>query len=182
MTEVPQVTSSLLWRAAAVAAAIDLPLLVVVGSLVSPASFRRLKWSLVAAASLLYAVLWFTFGSVTYWDAVYSHVFPAWSRWLLPLWFGVLFGGVALLFWAISVRSAGWPAVWFALLGGLVSLVGHGIGISRGLMRVPMLAQASAASALAFGVFEFVFYWSVIVGLAVGARHAGRALGLVKAA
>jgi hypothetical protein len=64
--------------------------------------------------------------------------------------------------------------LWFILLGGLVSLVGHSIGISRGLLRVPLLADASTASALVFGVFEFIFYWSVIVGLSV----AGRWLGL----
>jgi hypothetical protein len=55
-----------------------------------------------------------------------------------------------------------------------VSLVGHGIGISRGLLRVPLLAEASAASALVFGVFEFIFYWCAIVVLSV----AGRWLGL----
>jgi len=72
--------------------------------------------------------------------------------------------------------------VWFSLLGGLVSLVGHGIGISRGLLRVPLLAEVSAASALVFGVFEFIFYWCAIVGLAVAAWRArlgarGRPIG-----
>jgi hypothetical protein len=49
-----------------------------------------------------------------------------------------------------------------------------GIGISRGLLRVPLLAEVSAVSALVFGVFEFIFYWCAIVGLSV----AGRWLGL----
>jgi hypothetical protein len=48
--------------------------------------------------------------------------------------------------------------------------VGHGIGISRGLLRVPLLANVSAVSALVFGVFEFIFYWCVIVGLSVAGR------------
>lgn len=87
----------------------------------------------------------------------------------------MLFGALALAFWRISLATAVRPPVMFCVLGGLVSLVGHGIGIQRGLMRVPMLSQASAASALTFGVFEFVFYWCVIVGLAVAARKAGRA-------
>ena len=60
--------------------------------------------------------------------------------------------------------------MWFSLLGGLVSLVGHSIGISRGLLRVPLLADASAVSALVFGVFEFIFYWCVIVGLSVAGK------------
>jgi hypothetical protein len=51
--------------------------------------------------------------------------------------------------------------------------VGHGIGIQRGLLKVPLLAEASAASALAFGVFEFIFYWCAIVGLAAASRRLG---------
>jgi hypothetical protein len=39
-----------------------------------------------------------------------------------------------------------------------MSPVGHSIGISRGLLWMPLLAEASAASALAFGVFEFIFF------------------------
>jgi hypothetical protein len=182
MTEVPQLTSALMWKATAIAATLDVPLLLAVGWLVAPETFRRLKWQLVAAAGLLYAVLWFAVGTITYWDAVYAHVFPAWSRWLLPFWFGAVFGAAALLFWAIGLRAGRWPAAWFALLGGLASLVGHGIGISRGLMRVPMLAQASAVSALVFGVFEFVFYWCAIVGIAAAMRHVGRLAGVVKSA
>jgi len=86
----------------------------------------------------------------------------------------LLFGALALAFWRLSITASRWPAVWFSLLGGLVSLVGHGIGIMRGLLRVPLLAQASAASALAFGVFEFIFCWCAIVGLAATSRRLGR--------
>jgi hypothetical protein len=42
------------------------------------------------------------------------------------------------------------------------------------------LAAASAASALTFGVLEFVFYWCLIVGLAIAAWKAG--LGVRRAA
>jgi hypothetical protein len=34
----------------------------------------------------------------------------------------------------------------------------------------PLLAILSAVSALVFGVFEFIFYWCVIVGLSVAGR------------
>jgi hypothetical protein len=40
----------------------------------------------------------------------------------------------------------------------------------RCLLRAPLLSEASAASALVFGVFEFAFYWSGIVALAAGVR------------
>lgn len=174
MTETGRVTSELLWRATLIAVLIDVPLLILVARRVSSELFGKLKWYLAGAAFVVYALLWGTFGSVYFWDTVYKAIFPAWSRWLLPVGYGLLFGALALAFWRASILVARWQAVWFSLLGGLVSLVGHGIGISRGLLRVPLLAGASAVSALVFGVFEFIFYWCAIVGLSV----AGRWLGL----
>ncbi len=172
ITEAVQVTSDLLWRAALITALIDAALLVVLAHWVSAGLFQRLKWYLAGAALVIYAALWGTFGSVSYWDEVYKAIFPAWSRWLLP-GYGLLFAAVALAFWRVSLLAARWQAVWFCLLGGLVSLVGHSIGISRGLLRVPMLAQASAVSALVFGVFEFILYWCGIVGLGAASRWFG---------
>lgn len=172
ITGTVQVTSDLLWRAALITALIDVPLLLIAAHWVSPEVFRKLKWYLASAALVVYAALWGTFGSVLYWDEVYQAIFPAWSRWLLP-GYGLLFAAVAIAFWRISLLAAKWQVVWFCLLGGLVSLVGHSIGISRGLLRVPMLAEASAVSALVFGVFEFILYWCAIVGLGAAGRWFG---------
>ncbi len=169
-----RLTSALLWRATGIALLIDVPLLAIVARWVSDDLFRELKWHLAAAAFVVYAALWGVVASFVYWDAVYSAIFPAWSRWMLPPWFGLLFGAAALLFWRIGMAAPRWRVVWFVVLGGLVSLVGHSIGIARGLMRVPMLRDASAASALAFGVFEFAFYFSLIVLLAAVARRVMR--------
>ena len=174
MTVTGQVTSELLWRVTLIAALIDAPLLFLVVRFVSSGLFRKLKWHLAGAAILVFALIWGVFGSVYFWDSVYQVIFPAWFRWLLPLGFGLLEGALALAFWRVSLLAARGQVLWFILLGGLVSLVGHSIGISRGLLRVPLLAEASATSALVFGVFEFIFYWCVIVGLSV----AGRWLGL----
>lgn len=167
MTETGRVTSELLWRATLIAVLIDTPLLILVARWVSSEIFCKLKWYLARAAFVVYAVLWGTFGSVYFWDAVYKVIFPAWSRWLLPVGFGMLYGALALAFWRASLLASRWQTVWFILLGGLISLVGHSIGISRGLLQVPLLAGASAVSALVFGLFEFIFYWCVIVGLSV---------------
>ncbi len=164
------VSSDLLWRAALFTALIDVPLLMLVARLVPSGLFQQLKWYLVGAACVVYAVLWGSLGSLRFWDQVYSAIFPAWLRWILP-GYGLLFAVLALAFWRLSLLASRWQAVWFCLLGGLVSLIGHGIGISRGLLRVPMLAQANAASALTFGVFEFIFYWCAIVGLAAASRN-----------
>jgi len=165
-----QLTSGLLWRATWITALIDTPLVILVARKVPPDLFRKLKWYLVGAAALVYAALWSVYGSAFFWDAVYHAVFPAWSRWLLPFEFGLLYGALALAFWRISLLMPKGQGVGFLALGGAMSLAGHGIGILRGLFRVPMLAGAGIAPALAFGVVEFVFYWCAIVGLGAAAR------------
>jgi hypothetical protein len=173
MIEPGGLTSTLMWRSALVAALIDAPLLLLLARFIPGELFHKLKWYLVGAAGLVYALLWGVVGSVIFWDTVYSAIFPAWFRWLLPLIYGLLFGALALGFWRLSLLAARWQGLWFCLLGGLVSLAGHSIGISRGLMRVPLLAETSPAAALVFGVFEFTFYFCIIVTLAVLARWLG---------
>lgn len=161
-----RVTTDLLLRASLVTAGLDVLLLVLVAR-VSPETFRHLKWPLAISAAVVYAFLWGVLASVLYWDGVYRHVFPGGIRPWLPVIYGVSFGLLALLFWSLSVRAGRWPAVWFCLLGGLVSIPGHAWGMSRGLMRVPLLAQASPAAALLFGFFEFIVYFAAIVGLSL---------------
>jgi len=173
MSETGSVTSELLWWSALGTALIDAPLLVAAVRWVSSDLFRKLMWYLAGGAFVVYAALWGVLGSVLYWDSVYHAIFPAWARWLLGPFYGLLFTGVALAFWSLSRRAARWQVLWFCLLGGLVSIVGHSIGISRGVLRVPLLAEASAASALTFGVFEFIFYWCVIVALGAAGRWIG---------
>ncbi len=173
MIEPAHATSEILWRATLIAVVIDVPFLILVTRWVPSELFSKLKWYLFEAAFAVYAVIWGTFGSVLYWEAVYKAIFPVWFRWLLPLVYGLLFGALALAFWRLSMLMTRWRVVGFTLLGGLVSLVGHGIGISRGLLNVPMLAEVSAVSALVFGVFEFIFYWCVIVSLGAASRQLG---------
>lgn len=167
-----RLSSELMWRATLVVAVLDAPLLILLGRGVSRSLFQKLKWHLVGATVILYAALWGVLASGYYWQSVYAAVFPQWARWLLPVAFGPAYGACALGFWALAVGTRRWPAVWFALMGGGVSLLGHWIGIRRGLLRVPLLAEVSPASALSFGVVEFICYWCVIVGVSVASRRA----------
>jgi hypothetical protein len=167
-SDLPPLPSALFWWAALATAAVDLGLLLLVARFVRRPLFERLMWAVALAAGFTYAALWGSIASWWMWDVVYAALFPAWARWWLPVWYGVGFGAVALLFWHVSVRLPGNPAVWFCLLGGFVSLPGHLWGMRRGLMRVPLLAQASPAAALTFGVFEFIVYWSFILLLGLG--------------
>jgi hypothetical protein len=77
------------------------------------------------------------------------------------------------------MRVARWQVAIFILLAGPWSLLGHGIAMLKGLLTVPYLAQASAASALAFATFEYMFYECAVVGVAAGAHAVsnGRAFG-----
>ena len=176
--ETEPITSGLLWRSMWIAMLVDAPLLLILARRVSSELFRGLKWYLAGAAFVVYAALWGTFGSLLFWDAVYSAIFPAWLRWLLPVMYGLLDAAVALLFWRVSMAAARWQAMWFGLLGAVLSVAGHSIGIARGLLRVRLLAEASIASALAFGVFEYIFYWCVIVGLGIAAYRVHRMYAL----
>lgn len=168
-----QLTSELMWRVALVMALIDTPLLILAARCVSPDLFRKLKWYLSGTALFVFAAIWGALGSVLFWDTVYQAIFPQWSRWLLAPGFGLLDGVLALVFWRVSLRAARLQVVWFILLGGLASLVGHSLGVGRGLFRVPLLAETSVTSALTFGVFEYIFYWWLIVSLSVVGRWFG---------
>jgi hypothetical protein len=176
MSETSRLTSDLLWWATSITALIDVVLLLLVARFVSAELFAKLKWHVAAAASIVYALLWGVLGSVLFWDTAYSAVFPVWSRWLLPVGFGLLYGALALAFWQVSIHAPRWQAVLFCLLGGGMSLVGHWIGITRGLLRVPLLAETSVISVLSFGVTEFIVYLCVIVGLGMASRRLGLVL------
>jgi hypothetical protein len=162
-----QITSKLFWNATFVTIIIDILLILIIMRLVSPELFKNIKWFLSVSAFFVYAIIWLIFGSYMFWDVAYRLIFPSWSRWLLPLGFGFLYGLLALAFWYISKYIGRWQSVCFVILGGFMSLVGHSVGISRGLFQIPLLANASAVSMLTFGIFEFVFYWCAIIYLSL---------------
>ncbi len=168
--DAPRLTTELLLRASLVVALLDALLLIAV-SRVRPETFRRMKWALAASAACFWALIWGVVAAQIYWEEVYRHVFPEALRWWLPAIYGPAFGLAALFFWTISVRATRWPGIWFCLLGGLVSIPGHAWGMQRGLMRVPLLSQASPAAALFFGFFEFIVYFAAILGISLVVRR-----------
>ena len=99
------------------------------------------------------------------WETCYQYIFPLWARWIMPPVMAVLDGVLALLFWWLALHLPGNPVVNLVLLGGLESLPGHLRAIQLGILETPLLREVSAASALTFGFFEFVFYWSVILAI-----------------
>jgi len=157
--------------AALVTALIDLVFVFLLLRWVDRSRFQRLKAPLVIVAALAWCGI-YTAAVWSFWDTCYSFVFPGWVRWFV-IFFGLLMGGVAYLFWWLALKIPWNPIVTFTILGGLHSLPGHLNGIyGMGLMeKCPILTEVSIESALVFGVFEFIFYWCVILSAVALIEH-----------
>lgn len=163
-------TSDLYWVSAIITALIDSVFVSLLTWRIRRLRFRQLSVTLIVVSSIFWSLL-YTIAAWAFWDSCYSYIFSNWVRWLVPI-YGVLLGGVALLFWWLALRLPGNPVVNFCILGGLHSLPGHLFGgYGRGLLqKCPILHNVSPASALVFGIFEFVFYWSVVISIAAMLR------------
>jgi len=85
---------------------------------------------------------------------------PRFRRLLPALWI------VTPLFWAAIYGWLAGTVYWDACYR-FISLPGHLNGFRMGLLeKCPMLVGVTPVPALVFGMFEFAFYWSVILTLA----------------
>jgi len=161
-----KITTELLYKGALVFALMDavyIPLLV---WRVSAETFRRLKWSLVIAAALVWYGIW-SWAIGNYWETVYSYVFPAWARTWVP-WIAFVVAGVtALVLWTLSLQTRGKPVPVYCLLGGALGSLTHLWAVYRGVVtNPPMLQGASPLAAIVLAFFEYIFYWCIILTIA----------------
>ena len=123
---------------------------------------------------LFFAALW-SFVLAWGWGWFYRYIFPPWMRYSGLAW-GMGYGMLGFGMWWLSIRLAGRlrlssrPAVYFCLLGGLEGLLSHlwaifGLGA---VSKPPILHGVDPLAALTFAVFEKIFYWILILLLAVG--------------
>jgi len=162
-----QATSQLYWLAALVTALMDIGFVALLAWRVKPARFRQLKWPLIIISTIFWIALWYAvMWDAFIWETSFRHVFQPWQRWAWPPAYGFISSGVTWLFWWLSLRLPGNPALYFLLLGGLESFVDHYFAIRNGVLQTPLLQGVSAISAVTFGFFEFIFYWSLILTLA----------------
>jgi len=103
------------------------------------------------------------------WDMYYRFFYPPWIRWLAPLDIP-LYSAIGLGLWWLASLLSGNPVLWFILFAGVEGIVEHVLGIYefRILDKVPWLKDIKATPALVFSFFEYVFYWTLVVWLAVG--------------
>ena len=164
------VTDRMLWSGALLLLAIALPLLGVAVRLVPRARFDAARSALPWAAFVVWAVIWLAVVT-RYWEAVYRHFFPSWSRWGLPIAFGLFFAAWGWLLGKIARRAVAQSALVFVLLGALLGPVTHLLAVGRGLLeKSPMLRGASPLAAVVVSAPEFAIYWSLILLLAVAAH------------
>ncbi len=173
-----RVTTEILWKAALVFAPIDAAWVALLARRVDARAFRSLRRPLLATSGIFWFLLWLVLTSGVYWEAVYHYVFPAWARWLVPPVYGLLFVGVARLFWQIAPRLPGAAVVNYCLLGGLWGSLTHIWAIWRGILdKPPMLRGASPLAAVVFPFFEFVLYWCLTLTAALVVQRFARARG-----
>jgi hypothetical protein len=162
-----RVTTEVLWRGALLFAAVDLLFVAILVWRARRVPFAELKRPLLSTTAVFWLGLWLWAVS-TFWESVYGYVFPAWIRWWLPVLQAGLACLVAWALWWLACRAPGRPVLTFLLGGGVWGIVGHVIGILRGLVdKPPMLRGARPEAALTIAFFEFIFYWCVILTVAL---------------
>ena len=169
-----KITTDVLWLGTLFLVVIDAVFIPILAWRINPATFGRLKWTLGITTAILFSAIW-TWGFVNFWDSVYRYVFPSWAHWVIPPIFGLLYAGISLLIWWRAVRLHGNAVVNFCLLGGLWGMITHLFAVSVGIVRKPPALQGAAPVAVVvIATFEFMFYWCVILTLAVFLYHAWR--------
>jgi len=162
-----KVTSEVLWKGAIIFALIDTIFVSILTRRIKPLRFRQIKWTLVITMAAFFTLLWGVLGSYIFWDSVYHYFFPEWSRWFIPPLYGLLFSAAGLLFWWIALKLPGNAAINFCLLGGFWGMMTHLWAEYRGLLeKPPMLQGASPVAAVVIAIFEFMFYWCVVLSIA----------------
>ncbi len=168
-----KLTSEILWRGAFIFALIDLAFVPLLAWRIKPAHFRQLRWALAGTTAIFWGSLWawvLSWG----WDPVYSYVFPGWMRPWLPPVQGLHFAVVALVFWWGALRFPN-PVLGFCLFGGLWGMVTHTWAVYLGIVNKPPLLQgASPVAAVVIAIFEFTFYWCIILSVAWALRRVWR--------
>ncbi len=171
-----RITTEMLLTGALIFAALDALLLPLLAWRIKRALFVQSRWALAVVTSVFWFGVWSTVLAY-FWDTVYSFVFPAWARQVIPVVYGLAFGGLSLAFWWLARRGRFHPVIVFCLLGGCWGIVTHILAVQLGIVsKPPMLQGASPVAAVVIAAFEFTFYWCIITGIGILAQLAASRL------
>jgi hypothetical protein len=158
-----KITTELLYKSALVFALLDAIYIPLLMWRVSDEAFRRLRWTLVIVAALVWYGIW-NWALSNFWDTVYVYVFPAWAQIWIPWIAFVAAGVIAYLLWILTLRLKRNLVPAFCLMGGVIGSLTHIWAVYRGIVtKPPMLQGASPLAAILIAFFEYVFYWCTIL-------------------
>jgi hypothetical protein len=161
-----KVTTQILWEGALIFAPIDIVFVLILRRKIQTEMFRQFKWELVITTGIFWFLLFGILMSWIFWEPVYHYVFPSWARWLIPPAYGLLFAALGYLYWWLALRLPGNPVITWCLLGGLCGMATHIWAVYRGILdKPPMLQGASPIATVIMPIFEFAFYYCVILSL-----------------
>ena len=159
-----KVTTQILWKAALIFALIDIVFVFILRRRIRFEAFRQFKWTLVLTSGIFWCLLLGIVMSWIFWEPVYHYVFPHWARWLIPPVYGLFFAVIGLFFWWIAMRFPRDPVLAWCLMGGLWGMITHIWAIYRGILdKPPMLQGASPVATVIMPIFEFIFYYCMIL-------------------
>jgi hypothetical protein len=172
-----RLTDAVFWASALVVTLVDVAFVALLGWRIKRETFQRLRWALIAAGT----AFWCGMGVILvvyFWEGYYQFFWPGWMRsggfLLITLPTGVL---VSYGFYWLALRLPGNPAVTFCLLGGVESIFEHLWGIyGFGILKIPLMQGVGPLPVLAFAVPEYIFYWGIILALAVTLSRPARSL------
>lgn len=172
MSNSPATTSELYWLSAGLLTIVDLTAIYCLSQCIPTERFRKVSFEITLVSMLFWGGLWSALMANNYvWEWCYYHIFSNTERWLMPPIMSLLYGGLGFVMWKIALRLPFQPVITFSVLGALISLPDHLYAIVvKNVLDTPLLSEVSASSAIVFGIFEFVFYWLVILSIAIFAR------------
>ena len=162
-----KITTELLYQGALVFALMDAVYISLLVWRMNGESFRRLKWKLIVAAAVIWFGIW-SWAIGNFWETVYTYVFPAWAQTWVP-WIAFIAAGLfAWILWTLAIQTKAKAIPVYCLLSGILGSLTHLWAVTRGIVtKPPMLQGASPLSAMTIAFFEYIFYWCVILTLAV---------------
>ncbi len=161
-----KITTELLYKGALIFAMMDAVFIPLLVWFVPREDFRRVKWSLVIAAALIWYGIW-NWAIGNFWETVYSYLFPAWAQMWTPWIAFIAAGTVAHVMWMLTVRIKQNQILAYCLLSGIMGSLTHIWAVYRGVVtKPPMLQGASPFGAVTIAFFEYMFYWCIILLIA----------------
>jgi hypothetical protein len=165
--EAEVVSTGMLWAGTILLSVFVAALLPTLVRLIPQRRFLEVTAHVVVISALFWAGLWLAVVAA-FWEPVYGRFFAPWSRWLLPPFFGALYGGAAWCFRSLASRRPNLAVPVFVALGAALGPITHVWELSLGMVeKAPVFRGVSPVMVVVVSAPAFGFYWCLVLLLAV---------------